>query len=504
MRASAHKPTPYNLFMLSRRRFLVTAAATAPAFALHAQEKPAEPTACEEPKLPESIAALTDRSKDIVPITIDERNDRLDLARELMKQYKLDAILVTNGPSLRYYTGAKWWPSERLFAYVIPQSAAPLIICPFFERDRLADLLLQFPERETTITYLWQENEDPFVILRRALAEVNVTAGTLGVEEQTPYGMTNMIAQACPALKIASATPVTAGQRSLKSPAEIALLRLANQITFDVYKAVYLSSAPGDTNRKVSALIAKAYERCGVQGDASVNVGVATATPHGSNKEQMIHEREMVCFDDGCTVDGYTSDITRSFVYGTPTDEQRTIFEIVRNAQSAALAAAHPGVEMRAIDAAARSVIEKAGYGPGYQFFQHRVGHGIGLAMHEWPYLVGGNPQKLVPGMFFSNEPGIYLPNKFGVRLEDDMLITDRGAELMTWQSPSLQDPFAIPAKGTPQPVETPADKPVEVKPTDAPAAETPKPDAAKPDATKPETPAADPAKPAEAPVAKP
>ncbi|MFC6647325.1 Xaa-Pro peptidase family protein [Granulicella cerasi] len=471
--------------MLSRRRFLVSAAATAPAFALHAQEKAAAPPApavCDAPKLPEAILALTDRRKDIVPITGFERDQRTDLARELMKQYKLDAVLITTGPSLRYYTGTNWGQSERLFAYVIPQAAAPFIICPFFERDRLAEVLLNFPERESTITYLWQENEDPFIILRRALAEANVTAGTLGIEEMVPFGMANMIAKAAPALTIASATPVTAGQRSLKSPAEIALLRLANQITFDVYKAVYLSCGPGDTNHKVEALIAEAYKRCGVRGEASCNVGVATATPHGSSKEQLIHEHEMVVLDDGCTVEGYTSDITRSFVYGTPTDDQRMVFEIVHNAQSAALAAARPGVEMRAIDAAARAVIDKSPYGSGYSHFQHRLGHGIGLAMHEWPYLVGGNAQKLMPGMFFSNEPGIYLPNQFGIRLEDDMLITENGAELMTWQSPSLLDPFAIPAKGT-QPAPPPAETKPEDKPADKPAdASAP----ASPETTKP------------------
>lgn len=476
--------------MVSRRRFLWSAAASAPALALHAQEKPAEPAkvadpkppACEEPPLPAAIMALTDRRKDVVPITLEERETRTDLARELMKQYSIDAVLMTTGASLRYFTGASWWQSERLFAYVIPQAAAPFIIAPMFERDRIADLLLDFPERETTITYLWNENEDPFIILRRALAEVNITTGTLGIEEKVNFGFANRIAVAAPALKIVSATPVTAGCRSLKSPAEIALLRLANQITFDVYKAVYLSCGPGDTNHKFQDLVSKAYARCGVQGDASCNVGIYTATPHGSNKPQVIRERDMVVIDDGCTVEGYTSDITRSFVYGTPTDEQRMIFETVHNAQSAALAAAHPGVEMQEIDRAARKVIEQAGFGPDYKFFLHRVGHGIGLDMHEWPYLVGGNRQKLVPGMLFSDEPGIYLPGKYGVRLEDDMLITENGAELFTWQSPSLQDPFAIPAKLPAKPEDTPDAAPAPaapVPPLDKPV-ENPAPPAAK------------------------
>jgi Xaa-Pro dipeptidase len=446
--------------MVSRRRFLFTAAATAPALALRAQE-PAAP-ACPEPALPAPILALTDRRKDIVPITKDEREQRLDLARELMKQYGMNAILITTGASLQYFTGLRWGQSERLFAYIIPQAAAPFIVCPHFERDRLAEALLQFPERETTISYLWQEDEDPYTILQRALAEDSLATSTLGIEEHTSFAFANSVARACPALKIVSATPVTAGCRSLKSPAEIALLRLANEITMDVYKAVYLSCGPGDTNHHFSALVAKAYESCGVSGEASCQVGTNSAVPHGLPTPQTIREHEMVLIDDGCTVDGYTSDISRSFVYGKPSDFQREIFEIVHNAQSAALAAARPGVEMQAIDAAARAVIVKAGYGPGFDIFTHRVGHGIGLDMHEWPYLVGGNTQKLVPTMLFSNEPGIYLPGKFGVRLEDDMLITENGAELLTMQSPSLEDPFAIPAvlleKAAP-PAEAPAGK---------------------------------------------
>lgn len=457
--------------MFSRRRFLASAAATAPALALHAQQPAA--AVCEE-KLPEAIAALTDRRKDIVPITLDEREERLDLARELMKQYSIDAILITTGASLRYYAGISWGQSERLFAYVIPQAAAAFVVCPKFERDHLADALLSFPERETTISYLWEENEDPFIILRRALEETGIKTGTLGLEEKVPFGMANMIAVAAPALKIVSATPVTAGQRSLKSPAEIALLRLANHITLDVYKAAYLSCKPGDTNHTFEDMVSKGYARCGVRGGCDVNIGVASATPHGSSKPQTIHEGDMMWVDDGCTVDGYTSDITRSFVYGTPTDLQRTLFETVYNAQSAALAAARPGVEMQSIDAAARAVMERAGYGGKFEFFMHRLGHGIGLDMHEWPYLVGGNPQKTVAGMLFSNEPGIYMPGKFGVRLEDDMLITANGAELLTPQSPSLSDPFAIPAKLPAKPEEATAPETEKPASTAAPSEQKP------------------------------
>jgi Xaa-Pro dipeptidase len=426
--------------MLSRRRFLLTAAATAPTLALHAEQKPAPQPS--EPALPAPILALTDRRKDISPITINERNARLDRARDLMKQNGLDAILITTGASMQYFTGIRWGQSERLFAYVIPQAAAPFVICPHLERDRLNEAQKHFPEHDTTLSYLWQENQDPYATLQHALAESSITTGTLGLEEHTQFAFSSAIGHACPALKIVSATPVTAGCRSLKSQVELSLLRLANQITFDVYKAVYLSCGPGDTNDHFSALIARAYERCGVQGDASCQTGPNSAVPHGTGTPQIIREHEIVLIDDGCTVDGYTSDISRSFVYGTPTDLQRTVFDIVHRAQSAALAAARPGVEAQSVDAAARKVITDANYGPGYDFFTHRVGHGIGLDMHEWPYLVGGNTQKLAANMVFSDEPGIYLPGKFGVRLEDDMFITENGAQLFTLQSPSLEHPF--------------------------------------------------------------
>lgn len=431
--------------MLTRRRFVLSSAVAGPALALDAQRRGNEPAAAPETGgqgLPVPILALTNRRKDIVPITVSERNSRLDRARELMTANKIDAIVITTGASLVYYTGARWGQSERLFAYVLPRAAAPFLVCPAFERDRAAELLQNFPERESTLAYFWQENEDPYATVRKGLAESGVKTGTLGIEEHVQFAFSNALAKACPALTIVSATPVTAGCRMIKSPAELALLKLANDITLNVYRAVYQSCGPGDTNRRVTELIDEAYARCGVRGESSLNVGQFSAVPHGSSQTQTIREGDIVMVDDGCTCDGYTSDITRSWVYGKPTDEQRKVFDIVHRAQNAALAAAKPGVQAQAVDAAARKVIVDAGYGPGYDYFTHRVGHGIGLDMHEWPYLVQGNTQLLAPGMVFSDEPGIYLRGKFGVRLEDDMHITENGAELFTPQSLSLEQPF--------------------------------------------------------------
>jgi Xaa-Pro dipeptidase len=435
----------YNAAMLTRRTFVLSSALAAPALAVGAQAQKAGQGSSEAScgnDLPTPIAALKDRRGEIVPITVDERNRRLDRARELMTANKIDAVVITTGASLRYFTGANWWQSERLFCYVIPRAAAPFLICPALERDRAAELLNNFPERESTLSYFWQENEDPFEALRRALAESAVKTGNLGIEEHTQFAFANAMARACPAMTAVSATPVTAGCRMIKSAAELALLQLANNITLSVYRAVYQSCGPGDTNGRVTDLIDQAYARCGVRGEASLNVGQFSAVPHGSAQLQTIHAGDIVMVDDGCTCDGYTSDITRSWVYGKASDEQKKVFDVVRRAQSAALAAARPGVEAQSVDAAARKVIVDAGYGPGYDFFTHRVGHGIGLDMHEWPYLVQGNTKRLEKNMVFSDEPGIYQRGKFGVRLEDDMHITGSGAELFTPQSASLEEPF--------------------------------------------------------------
>jgi Xaa-Pro dipeptidase len=218
---------------------------------------------------------------------------------------------------------------------------------------------------------------------------------------------------------------------------------IANEATLKVYEAVYHALKPGMTQAEALSLIEASYAKVGFRGEASVEVGPYTANPHGSATPQVIQENTIVMIDDGCTVEGYNSDITRTFVLGKPTDKMKKVFDVVHRAQQAALSAAKPGVECQAVDAAARKVVEEAGFGPDYNFFTHRVGHGIGMDGHEWPYLVRGNNLKLQPSMTFSDEPGIYIRNEFGIRLEDDMKITENGAELFTPQSPSLDHPFA-------------------------------------------------------------
>ncbi len=423
--------------MPTRRNFLLTSAAVAvsatqPAFS----QKPAT-------DLPAPIAALKPRAQEAVPITAAERQQRADKARVLMARQKIAAIVITGGTSLLYFANTRYGQSERMFAWVLPASGAPYIVCPAFEEGRMTEQLGQIPDGRSTKIYTWNEDDDPYALLVKHLP-----AGTVGLDERVQFVFADRLQQADPGRNFVSAIPVISGCRQIKSPAELAIMQLANDITLSVYKAVYESAGPGTTNKKFTDWIAQAYARCGVSGNASCQVGNYSALPHGSLQPQTIKEGEMVLIDDGCTLEGYVSDISRSFIYGKPTDFQKKIFEIVHRAQAAALAAAKPGVPCQAIDAAARKVVTDAGYGPDYKTFSHRLGHGIGMDGHEWPYLVRGNMQPLEVGMCFSDEPGIYMPGPegsplaFGVRLEDDWHLTENGGVLFTGQSPSLEHPF--------------------------------------------------------------
>ncbi len=228
----------------------------------------------------------------------------------------------------------------------------------------------------------------------------------------------------------------------VKSDHELELMRLASQVTWAAYQSVYQALREGMTASELERLVAWAHTQLGFTGEADIDLNENSSFPHGSTVPQVIREGSLILMDGGCAVEGYQSDITRTFVFGKPTDKMNRVFEVVHRAQSAALKTARPGIECQTVDAAARKVIADAGYGPDYKFFTHRVGHGIGMDGHEWPYLVRGNSMPLSPHMTFSNEPGIYIGGEFGIRLEDDMHITETGAELFTPPSPSLEDPF--------------------------------------------------------------
>ncbi|MGB7601924.1 MAG: Xaa-Pro peptidase family protein [Candidatus Sulfotelmatobacter sp.] len=433
--------------MISRRRFLEVGGLGAfvafspfTASGLVRNEKPSESS------LPPSLARLKSRRGEATPITRQERSGRLERARQLMSENAIDAMVLMSGTSLNYFTGIRWWGGERLFAFVLPARKPAFYVCPAFEEGRAREQIASAPDGERPDVRTWQEDESPYRLVAQGLKDSGIATGNLGIEETVRFFFADGIAKAAPQLTLTSATPITAGCRMIKSAHEIALMRLAAQVTLTAYEAVYHSLREGMTQQQVESLIAAAYGQLGFPGEASVEVDEFTAYPHGSSVPQVIREGSIVMIDDGCIVEGYQSDITRTFVLGQlpekAGDKMKKVFDIVHRAQTAALTTARPGVECGAVDIEARKVIIDAGYGPDYKYFAHRLGHGMGMDGHEWPYLVRGNTTKLAANMTTSNEPGIYIRGEFGVRLEDDMHITENGAELFTPQSPSLENPF--------------------------------------------------------------
>ena len=422
--------------MLTRRRLLQSAAGLASNRLALSQPAP--------------IAALKNRRGEVRPISNEERLARIERARSLMHESKLDAIAMAGGTSLSYFSGVRWGNSERLFLMVLPARGEPLFVAPAFEKGRALEQLAAGPFAKSPRLLTWEEDASPYAVVASGLKEYGLATASIGLDERMPFVFATGIGKALPRAALASATPVTAGCRMIKSPAELALMRLANTATLQAFEAAWQSLRDGITRQEFGSLISTAHQKLGFESYTDVSVGEYAALPHGSVHPQVIREGSLVLIDGGCSVEGYQSDISRTFVYGKPSDKMKRVFDIVHRAQIAALAAARPGVACEAVDAAARKVIVDAGYGPGFRYFTHRLGHGIGLDEHEWPYLTatntlqeGGKSIALAPHMTFSDEPGIYLPGEFGLRLEDDMHILENGAELFTPQSRSLEQPFA-------------------------------------------------------------
>jgi Xaa-Pro aminopeptidase len=432
--------------MSSRRQFLLAGGVVGAAMAARRLATSGSTEKDPGATLPASLARLKSRKNEAKPITREERQQRQERARKLMRDNGLDAIVLMEGTSLRYFTGIRWWGGERLFTAVLPADGAAFYVCPAFEEGRAREQISSAPDGEHPDVRIWQEDESPYQRVAQGLKDRGVAGGKLGLEETIRFVFTDGIAKAVPQASIASVTPVSAGCRMIKSAHEVELMRLASQVTLAAYEAAYLAIKDGMTQAQLQELVEKAHDQLGFPGGADVQVGEYSAFPHGSVAPQVVHEGTIVLIDGGCSVEGYASDITRTYVLGKPSqnagDKMKKVFDIVHRAQSAALATVQPGVEAGAVDAAARKVITDAGYGPDYKYFTHRLGHGMGMDGHEWPYLVRGNATKLQANMTFSDEPGIYIRGEFGIRLEDDTHITENGAELFTPQSPSLEEPF--------------------------------------------------------------
>ena len=432
--------------MTNRRTFLGASAATLAGLSLSAPAARADEGGARDldqtSNLPPAIKALTSMKGKVTPISVDERRARLERARALMKANKIDALLLTGGTSMEYFTGIKWGLSERLLAAVIPASGTAFLVTPKFEEERAMEQAHLGPLGKDATVYAWEEHESPYALIAQGLKSRGLTTATIGAEETVRFVFADGAAH-LPNVKVVSGTPITAGCRTIKDAHEIAIMRFASQVTLKAYEAAWKSLKEGMTQDDFAKLVQQAHKQLGYDGSAGVQVGKYSALPHGSTTPQVVREGSILLIDGGCKVEGYSSDLSRTFVLGKPTQRMKDVFEIEHKAQTMAVKTARPGLPCEAVDAAARKVIVDAGFGPDYKFFSHRVGHGMGMDGHEWPYLVRGNTLPLKPGMVFSDEPGIYIPGEFGIRLEDDMVITEGGAELFTPQSPSLERPFA-------------------------------------------------------------
>jgi Xaa-Pro dipeptidase len=433
-----YKTTLNTTHQASRREFLKSAAAAS------VLEVTPLGTACPEDgsgALPEAFAGLKPLGSQVHPITTDEYRARLEHAQRLMTEHapKYDALFVAPGTSLYYFTGIRWGMSERLLALVLPRTGNPIFVVPAFEEGRMREKLQVTAEVRT-----WQEDQSPTKMAAAALADRRIRAGRIGIEETAPFTFYNHFRAAAPGLECVSADAVTIACRGHKSAHELELMRLACQATFDVFRASFASLKEGMSQDDIGKLVEGGFSKMSLHGAALVLLGASAALPHGTIKPQKLKEGDVILIDGGCAVEGYQSDVTRTGILGKPPEKVERAFAIVRKAQDAALDAARVGRLSGTVDDAARKVITDAGFGPDYKLFTHRLGHGIGLDGHEHPYLVRGSKTVLEPGMTFSNEPGIYVPGEFGVRCEDDMVITANGpAQLLTpGFAVSLEKPF--------------------------------------------------------------
>jgi len=415
--------------LVSRRRMLGGAGALAATMTIPLSRVMAE-AAAELPPIPIPP-----------PISSAERLQRLAAARELMKRNGIGAVLVESGPSLDYYTGVQWWRSERLTGVVIPAEGDPIIVTPFFESPSIKEMLLVPAEIRT-----WEEDEEPLKLVADFLRERKVAHLPIGFEETDRFFLMDRLQRQLPGTHIVSANSVVRAQRMIKSPPELALMQSANDIMLASLRYAGTRTREGMTPADVDAMIAAAHKQLGGAYDGGlVLIGEASAYPHGSKLPHVVKRGDIVLMDCTSSVHGYQADITRTFVYGAdPSAEQRKVWDQVHRGQQIAIEAAKVGAPAGSVDDAVRRTYESWGYGPRYKLpgTPHRTGHGIGMEVHEPIYLVHGETTPLAPGMCFSDEPGIYIPGKFGVRIEDCWHLTADGPKFFTQPPPSIDRPF--------------------------------------------------------------
>jgi len=390
---------------------------------------------------PSGVAGLTSLTVGAKPISAAERMERIAKLQRLMVEQKVGALILEPGSSLDYFTGVQWHRSERTTAAVIPARGEVVVVTPAFEEPSVRETLAVSGDVRA-----WNEHESPFDRLVGALRDRGVTSGAIAFEPTTRVFIVDGVRDASAgAYSVVSGDALVKAVRLIKSPAELALMQVANNVTLAALRHVHGNVRAGMRPDEIGAMIDSATAALGGEpGFALVLLNEASAYPHGSKKPQTVREGSVILTDVGCTVHGYQSDISRTWVMGSPTAKQRKVWDTVKRGQELALETAKPGVPVGAIDDTVRAYYEKEGWGPGYRLpgLSHRTGHGIGLDGHEPPYLVHGDATPLAPGMCFSDEPGLYIPGEFGIRMEDCWYMTDTGPKLFTALAKSIDDPI--------------------------------------------------------------
>lgn len=390
------------------------------------------------------LRKLVDMSSGVMPVTQSEYEIRIRKAQALMKEQGVDVLYANAGTNMLYFTGTRWRPSERMVGVLIPQTGSVEYITPVFETGTLAQYV-----RIQGVVNGWEEHESPYRLVANILQKKYGKNLTIALDESSAFFISDGLANALPNARIINAACITAALRMIKSDAELALMQRAKDMTLEVQKSAARILTPGISTVEVSRFIHLAHQRVGApEGSFFVIVlfDEATAYPHGVKEPQTLNEGDMVLIDTGCQLHDYISDITRSYVFGEPDARQRQVWNAEKTAQTAAFDAAKIGSTCASIDRAARASLEQNGFGPDYKLpgLPHRTGHGIGLDIHEWPYLNCGDQTLLQTGMCFSNEPMICIPGEFGVRLEDHFYMTRSGPRWFTGPSATIDDPFGL------------------------------------------------------------
>ena len=386
------------------------------------------------------LAGLSDITGGAVPIGPEERARRLARAQQLMKANGIGAVLIEPGSSLVYFTGVRWGRSERLTAAILPVEGEPCIVTPFFEEPSVRETLAVPAE-----VRVWQEDQNPLAIVAGFLRDRKLAGRPVGIEETARFFAFDGLQKALPDARLVSANPIVRGCRMVKTPAEIALMQVATDVTMAAYRWLHRRVEAGMTGAEIGALMSAATRKLGGNPEFSMAlIGEASAYPHGSKQVHKVADGQVVLMDCGCTVEGYQSDVSRSWVHGTASAEQRKVWDTVARGQQVARAAARIGAPAGSIDDAVRRFYTAQGFGPDYRLpgLSHRTGHGIGMDGHEPVNLVHGEATPLAPGMCFSNEPGLYLPGKFGIRLEDCFHMTENGPVWFSTPPTSLDAPI--------------------------------------------------------------